>query len=347
MKLAVICNHKHPDMQEFFRAKARLKKSEIGDKLLYLTCYSSNKNGEISRIPSCFSNKPFFDFYSIIDLFYGPLLALYLRFKGFKIIHFTTTHSSNLPLALIFYLIGGSVIMTVHRFDLDSFDAFRQVFLKNYEKLIFFISKKIIILSDNARVPSEKKVIIKMSGYKQYISEEKTKGNYYMFFGRIDDYKGLDDIFKLAKDLPNEKFLVAGNGFSPIISNLKALGNVKVLNKFIPESEVKELFEGASLILLPYKSISQSAVQILSYSYATPVVCYDVGNLNEFIIDGVTGFLVSSGDYSGFKKAIESFNQEDLPLMSKSCISFFKKNFSDDILYDQYKEFYSQTLLDP
>ena len=345
MKLAVICNHQYPDMQEFFQAKARLKSSKLGSKLSFLTCYSVTGSDDISRIPSCFSRKPFFDFLLLVDLFYGPLLALFLRLCGFKVIHFTTTHFSNLPVAILFRLLGGSVLSTVHRFDLESYDPLRRVLLTCYEKLIFLLSEKIIILSDNERVPPIKKVVIKMAGYKQQVTKSKATADYFMFFGRIDDYKGLEDIFSLARDLPNANFVVAGNGFSPAISDLECLENVTVINRFIDDSELKGLFDGAYLVLLPYKSISQSAVQILSYSYATPVVCYDIGNLSEFIVNGVTGYLVPSCDYSSFKKAVESFKVEDLSTMSRNCITYFSDNFSDDVLYKQNYEFYSQTLL--
>ena len=332
-------------MQEFFQAKSRLKSSNLGSKLLFLTCYSVAGSDVICRIPSCFSRKPFFDFLLFVDLFYGPFLALFLRLRGFKVIHFTTTHFSNLPVAILFRLLGGSVMSTVHRFDLDSYDPLRRVLLTCYEKLIFLLSEKIIILSDNKRVPALKKVVIKMAGYKQQVTQAKVTADYFMFFGRIDDYKGLEDIFRLARDLPNAKFIVAGNGFSPVISDLECLENVTVINRFISDSELKGLFDGAYLVLLPYKSISQSAVQILSYSYATPVVCYDIGNLREFIVNGLTGYLVPLGDYSAFKNSVESFRVEDFSSMSQNCIRFFNDNFSDEVLYKQYYEFYSQTLL--
>jgi len=332
-------------MQEFFSAKAELKGSEIGAKLLFLSCNLAPKSPLISKIPSCFSRKPFLDILMLADLIYGPLLAFAMRLRGIKVVHFTTTHFSNIPLAIMFRLLNGQVMSTVHRFDLDSYDIFRRLFLTLYEKLIFLISGKIIILSDDARVPAGKKIVIPIAGYKQQVKESKKTASYDMFFGRIDDYKGLEDILRLAQELPHLKFVVAGNGYSPFISDLRSLENVTVINRFIADSELQGLFSGARLVLLPYKSISQSAVQILSYSYATPVVCYDVGNLKEFIMDGSTGYLVPDRDYLAFKKVIESFDMHNLCGMSGNCISYFKSRFSDKVLYDQYYELYSNTLL--
>jgi len=291
------------------------------------------------------SRKPFFDFLLLADLIYGPILAVFLRLRGVKVTHFTTTHFSNLPFSLVFRLLGGRLIFTVHRFDLDSYDPVRRHLLSLYEKLVFLISDRVVILSDNKRVPADKKVVIPMAGYKQQVTEPKVIAQYYMFFGRIDDYKGLDDIFRLAQELPHLKFVVAGNGYSPVIADLQLLDNVTVFNRFIDDAELAGLFEGARLVLLPYKSISQSAVQILSYSYGTPVICYDVGNLKKFILDGVTGYLVGAGDFDRFRQAVNAFDLKVMPVLSKNCIAYFNANFSDKVLYDQYRDFYSKMLV--
>ncbi len=340
MSLAVICNHNYPDLQEFFRSKSNLKKSHIGGQLLFLTNYFAKRGGNICKLPSAFSTKPFFDKFLILDILYAPLLALYLILSGVKIIHFTTSHFSNIPLALIYWLIGKKTMFTIHRFDLDSYDKTRKSLLTLYEKLLFRIAYKIVILSDHERVPLNKKVVIPMAGYKQNIAEPKKNADYFMFFGRIDDYKGLEDIYKLAKDLTNDKFVVAGSGFHNMIKELKELDNVQVLNRFIKDDELMSLFKGAKLVLLPYKSISQSAVQILSYSYATPVVCYDVGNLSEFIINGETGYLLPQNDYAAFKKVVKNFDESKLFELSKKTISYFDSNFSDKVLFKQYEKFY-------
>lgn len=343
MKLAVICNHTYPDLQEFFVGKSKIKNSYIGKDLFFLTNYFAKKNGsEISRVPSSFSKKPFFDKFLILDILYSPLLALYLIIRGVGVLHFTTSHFSNVPLALLFKLLGRKCIFTIHRFDLESYDTTRRFLLSIYEKLLFKISYKIIILSDHHRVPSSKKVIIPMAGYKQYVQVTKSVADYFMFFGRIDDYKGLEDIYRLASDLPHIKFVVAGNGYHEYIEKLKELKNVDVQNRFIHDHELKNLFLKAKLVLLPYKSISQSAVQILSYSYATPVACYDVGNLKDFIEDGKTGYLVSKNNYQEFKNVVENFVDDELFQLSKNCITYFNANFSDRVLYDQYKAFYKK-----
>jgi len=340
MKLAVICNHNYPDLQEFFVAKSKLKDSPLSSKLMFFTNYYAKRGGLVSKIPSAFSKKPFFDKFLLLDIFYSPFLAFYLLLSGVRVLHFTTSHFSNVPLAILFWLTGNKCIFTIHRFDLDSYDSTRRKLLSLYEKLLFRISYKIVILSDHHKVPNTKKVVIPMAGYKQYVNSPKSVAQYFMFFGRIDDYKGLEDIYHLACDLPNSRFVVAGNGQHEYIKKLEQLENVDLKNRFIDDAELEGLFAGAKLVLLPYKSISQSAVQILSYSYATPVVCYDVGNLKEFIEDGKTGYLVSEGNYEGMKSIVEHFNDQKLAGLSANAVKYFNLKFSDKVLYEQYESFY-------
>src|SRR5690606_36919416 len=48
----------------------------------------------------------------------------------------------------------------------------------------------------------------------------------------------------------------------------------------------------ADLVILPYRSATQSAVLNVSYSFLKPVIATRVGGLKEFVEDNKTGFLV-------------------------------------------------------
>lgn len=344
-RLAVICNHDYPDMQEFFRGKATLKSTRIGERLMFLTNYFAPKGTSVSRIPASFSRKPFFDPYLLLDLLWSPVLAAFLLVKGVRYIHFTTAHSSNLPLALLARIGGVRSVFTIHRLDLDSYDRTRRVLLKMYERLVFALATKIVILSESDRVPIDKKVVLPLAGYRQHRHVPKTTGDYCLFFGRIDEYKGLEDLVDCARRLPNERFVVAGKGDHPALAALQDLPNVRVLNRFISDSEMAELFDGAAMTLLPYKSATQSAVQILSYSFATPIVAYDVGQLASFMNAGETGILVHSCDVDGLVDAIVRLRSESLSAYSQRCIDYFGANFSVDVIRRQYAHFYTRLLV--
>jgi glycosyltransferase involved in cell wall biosynthesis len=341
-KLAIVCNHTLVDLQELFRVKSQLKNEGMCCNTLFMTNFFAPASLNVSRVPSAFSKKPFYDFFMILDLMYTPILLSYLLFKRVKYIHFTTVHSSNLLLAILARVFGIRLIFTIHRFDLSSYDSFRRILLGLYNRLIIKLAYKVVTLSSTLKVPSNKLKVIPLAGFSQHVTNSKNKGKYYLFFGRIDDYKGLDNICIIAKALPNVEFVVAGSGKSKHLSKLIALSNVRIMNRFIEPDEVLGLFKHAKACLLPYKSATQSGVQILSYSYATPVIANNVGNIKEFVRVGKTGFLVENNIQ--FIESIELMDKIDIQAMSNYCIEYFEKKFSDKILKKQYKEFYSSLL---
>ena len=69
-----------------------------------------------------------------------------------------------------------------------------------------------------------------------------------------------------------------------------------VHNEFISHEKVAELFQRASIIVLPYVDGSQSGVIPMAYAFKKPVVITDVGSLPENVDDGKTGFVVPPRD---------------------------------------------------
>ena len=341
-KIAVICNHNYIDFQELFHEKSKIDSKILKNNIYFLTNYFVGSKQDYFKIPSSFCKKPFFDRFFFIDFILAQFLMIYLFFKGVKFIHFTTSHSSNLFYVFLAKVFRIKLIFSIHRFDLESYDNLRRFFLVIYNNFVIFFSHKIIVLSDTKLVPESKKKLIPLSGFNLNIFDSKKKGSYYLFFGRIDDYKGLDILYYTAKKLDSVNFVVAGNGKSNYIGKLKSLNNVNVINRFINENEVKELFLKAKACVLPYKNATQSGVQILSYSYATPVIVNDVGNLKEFVLDGETGLLVRKDEK--LKNKILEFEKLNLKSISSNCIKYFNENFSNFILRNQYKNFYESLI---
>ena len=341
-KIAVVCNHNYIDFQELFNEKSKIKSKILNNNIFFLTNYFIKNKQDYFKIPSSFCKKPFFDKFFFIDLILAQFLLIYLFFKDVKYIHFTTSHSSNLFYIFLAKIFNIKLIFSIHRFDLESYDKLRRFFLKIYNKFVIFFSYKIIILSDTSLVPASKKELITLSGFNLNLFDSKKIGKYFLFFGRIDDYKGLDILYYTAKELSSLNFVVAGNGKSDFIDKLKSLNNVKILNRFIEENEVKDLFFNAKACILPYKNATQSGVQILSYSYATPVIVNDVGNLKEFVKDRETGLLVRKNEK--LKDKILEFENMNLYPISSNCIDYFKENFSNFVLRRQYKNFYESLI---
>ncbi len=123
-----------------------------------------------------------------------------------------------------------------------------------------------------------------------------------LFFGRIWEYKGLKYLMQaepiIRKAIPNLKIVIAGKGeelsiYDEFIVNKDSY---IIKNYAIPLAEVSDLFDEASLVVLPYIEATQSGVIPVAYPFCKPVVASAVGALPEVVIDGKTGFLIPPAD---------------------------------------------------
>jgi glycosyltransferase involved in cell wall biosynthesis len=112
-----------------------------------------------------------------------------------------------------------------------------------------------------------------------------------LFFGYIRKYKGLDLLIRSLKILTvnftqlNLKLLVAGefyddkDNYTRLIDELNLKDRVIIFDEYIPNEKVKEFFIASDLVVLPYRSATQSGILNLSYGFNKPVVINDVGGL--------------------------------------------------------------------
>lgn len=123
-----------------------------------------------------------------------------------------------------------------------------------------------------------------------------------LFFGLIRDYKGLDILIKAAEMLPdNFRIIAAGENYT---SNEYFSERLFLKNAFIPDTEVGTWFNAADIVVLPYRSATQSAVAQIAISFAKPLVVTPTGGLPEVVEQGVTGTVAECISPEAVAKAI-------------------------------------------
>ena len=104
-------------------------------------------------------------------------------------------------------------------------------------------------------------------------------------FGRLLPYKGLDllaDALARLGPQPRLTVRVVGSGpDSAELRRLRAMPDVTVENRWVPETELGELLAWADALVLPYREASQSAVAALALSAGRRVLATRVGGLTE------------------------------------------------------------------
>jgi glycosyltransferase involved in cell wall biosynthesis len=112
---------------------------------------------------------------------------------------------------------------------------------------------------------------------------------------------------------PDAKLLIVGefyddpSSYLNLIKELNLERYVKVINRFVKNEEVGIYYGMSDLVVLPYRSATQSAVLNVSYSFYKPVVATGVGGLEEFVEDGLTGFLVHPNSLIALAEGINKY----------------------------------------
>jgi glycosyltransferase involved in cell wall biosynthesis len=142
-----------------------------------------------------------------------------------------------------------------------------------------------------------------------------------LFFGYVRAYKGLDVLLEatgLLDPALDVELVVAGefyedrSSYDERIRTLPAGTRVTVHAEYIPTDRVRDYFSAADVVVLPYRSATQSGIAQIAYNFDLPVIASDVGGLAEVVKNGVTGSVVPPGDARALASAITSFFSADV-----------------------------------
>lgn len=132
-----------------------------------------------------------------------------------------------------------------------------------------------------------------------------------LFFGRILPYKDLnlllDAIIQLQGKYSNIKLLLAGQGnLQPYLSKLEQIKSKQIINRWISENEIHDIFIQTDIVVLPYLEATQSGVTPISMTYGIPAIATPVGGLIEQIKNKVTGLITNDISSNSIAFSIES-----------------------------------------
>jgi len=124
---------------------------------------------------------------------------------------------------------------------------------------------------------------------------------YFLYFGFIRAYKGLDLLLEAFADerlrSQNVKLIVAGefyespDRYNRIIRERNLSPHLVLLTRFIRNDEVRFLFSAAQLVTQTYHHATQSGVTQIGFHYHTPMLVTDVGGLAELVDHDRSGYV--------------------------------------------------------
>lgn len=236
------------------------------------------------------------------------------------IVHFTSPHPWNF---IVSFFVKQPIVYTLHD---PKAHLGENPLVAFFYHLMIFRAKKIFVHAKVFREYMFKRGFskdricqISMGDFSFLAKWQKSdikEENSILFFGRIEKYKGIKyllEAFSLVqKEILEIKLIIAGQGnLSPYNSLIKELSNVEILNYFIPDQKIAELFQKTKVVALPYLEATQSGVPSIAYTFKKPIVATATGGLPELVDDRKTGYLVKPADSQALAQAVIKILKDD------------------------------------
>ena len=161
----------------------------------------------------------------------------------------------------------------------------------------------------------------------------------FLFFGRIEKYKGLHILAKAYKQLSerykNISLTIVGSGdFTEYEPAFKGLPHTTIINKYIADEDIGLYFSTPNTILvLPYLDASQSGVIPIALEYNVPIIASDTGGLKEQLNNGNIGFFCEANNADALEKQMEKcINHKEIIEEEKNKMKIFLRTLDWNIV---------------
>lgn len=176
--------------------------------------------------------------------------------------------------------------------------------------------------------------------YKQLIKNKYSLDGQLVFssLGEQSLYKGSDIIADVwsktpeLHDVSKYRLLIVGKNSKIDFSNINNIENVYIENRFILEEEFSAVLELSDVILLPYRTISQSGVLFSAIGCSIPVIVSNVGGLPEPLKVAEIGWNIGDPTFENLQNTLLSIARNSQVVYKK------KQNL---IEWNKVKSFYS------
>lgn len=234
-----------------------------------------------------------------------------IRKEHFDAVYFESLHTWNLPIMLM-----SGKAKTYHVIhEVIPHDGDRQV------KMVDLMNKAVVKFADT--IVLRNKTYIQDMVDRYGISADRVKylelwrrypaytapvhSGRVLFFGRINPYKGADNLLEIVRLCPDVQIDVVGRvdpQMQDVVNQLAKEKNVKLNNDYVTDAEMRETFVNSDWAIVPYNSASQSGIIIDAYKYSRPVIAFAVGAIPEQVEAGKSGYLVEAGDNKKFAEML-------------------------------------------
>jgi glycosyltransferase involved in cell wall biosynthesis len=173
------------------------------------------------------------------------------------------------------------------------------------------------------------------------------KFTYFLFFGFIRHYKGLDLLLQAFADARLKrhpvKLIIAGEFYENpdryyrMVREHNLADRLVMMTQFIPDEQVKYLFSSASLVTQTYHHATQSGVTQVGFQFDTPMLVTNVGGLAELVADRKSGYVCDRNPIQIADCLLDFIENQRFATMSAE-VAIKKQEFSWEVFARQLVE---------
>ena len=236
-----------------------------------------------------------------------------IKKEKFDAIYFESLHVWNVAIMLALgkkvhkYQVIHEVIPHEGDSQVRGVDFMNKVICKTADTIVLRNQKYVQDMIDQYKVePNRVKYLELWRRYPGFT--EPVHSGHVLFFGRINPYKGADNLLEIIRLCPKITFDVVGRvdpQMEQVVEKLSKEKNVHLNTGYVPDDEMREAFIGCDWAIVPYNLASQSGIIIDAYKYSRPVIAFNVGAIAEQVDDGKSGYLVNAGDNEAFSEVLQ------------------------------------------
>lgn len=270
-----------------------------------------------------------------------------VRKHKFDVVYFETLHTWNIPIWLFHpketVIIQGMHEVEPHAGDgaVKSVELMNKTAVKHADFIMLRNSSFVEALHKKYNYPKEK--IRSLDPWRRFPRyDHLTHSHRALFFGRINEYKGVEFLPEIIEKCSNVQFDIVGRvdvGLEDIVNRIGKYTNVNLRTEYVTDEEMVSFFHNADFVILPYKSASQSGVILDSNKFARPVIAFDVGAISNQVIEGINGSLIQAGDIDSFSNKIKEFatmSKDEMNSFSLSSYNYAFDRFSSKVAAEKF-----------
>lgn len=232
---------------------------------------------------------------------------------------------------MLYRLFGGHIVWTVHnkyphnKKYISANKILRKHLAKITERIHVHCDSAVEIMSEILNVPKDKFFIVKHPPYDAEIISKKMSiellakkymltnvsetEKIFLMFGQIAEYKGIIEVINIIKNCNfNKRLLIVGTlkggnelYYEKMLKSTLDVGNINIVCKFIPDSDVQYFINAADILVFNYNDILTSGGVLLALSYNKIVFAPNIGCISDIESDNLLKF----NSYAELTKLIE------------------------------------------